>query len=124
MGVVDDETYCGKSLLSDSVFYDKIMYPVEKEREVMKNATSEFLATHLDVISLPEMHHVFFGNTLRLEAEEEGQIREGYLTVGAHGGEVLEKFSPLTRQPVSSQYILSDILINSIIFLKSSLNVF
>ncbi|QVL55742.1 MAG: adenylate/guanylate cyclase domain-containing protein [Simkaniaceae bacterium] len=99
MGVVDDETYCGKSLLSDSVFYDKIMYPVEKEREVMKNATSEFLATHLDVISLPEMHHVFFGNTLRLEAEEEGQIREGYLTVGAHGGEVLGSLSRSTHQP-------------------------
>ncbi len=99
MGVVDDETYCGKSLLSDSVFYNRIMYPVEKELEVMKNASSEFLATHLDVISLPEMHHVFFGNTLRLEAEEEGQIREGYLTVGTHGGEVLGSLSRSTHQP-------------------------
>jgi len=99
MGVVDDETYCGKSLLSASVFYDRAVYSAENEIKGMKNATSEFLATHLDVISLPETHHVFFGNTLRLEAEEDGQNREGYLTVGTHGGVVLGSLSRSTHQP-------------------------
>ncbi|WP_316359542.1 adenylate/guanylate cyclase domain-containing protein [Candidatus Neptunichlamydia sp. REUL1] len=99
MGVVDDKTHYGKSLLSDSVFYNKVAYPARKEIKGVKNATSGFLATHLDVISFPEMHHVFFGNTLRLEAEEHGQSREGYLTVGTHGGEVLESLSRSTHQP-------------------------
>ncbi len=100
IGMVDELTYCGKSLLSDSVFYDKVVYPIEKEIKGVKKVPSEFLATHLDVISLPEMHHVFFGNTLRLKAEEDGQKREGYLTVGTDGVEVLGSLSRSMHQPV------------------------
>ncbi|MCB1110359.1 MAG: adenylate/guanylate cyclase domain-containing protein, partial [Chlamydiia bacterium] len=97
MGVVDTKDFYGRSLLSESVFYQKPLYQYDASLESLTQP-AEFLATHIDVITLPEMHHVFFGNTLRLEEEEDGKKRVGYLTVGTHGGLVLGSLSRATHQ--------------------------
>jgi len=110
MGMVDKEHFCGKSLLSRDVFFDQPRYNVEEEIQEMKELSADFLTTHLDVIALPEKHHVYFGNTLRVHAKEEEDEKVGYLTVGAHGGTILGSLSKSTHQTalfVSNDKIIS-----------------
>ena len=91
--MIDRDSKCGKGLLSKDVFYKEPQYHVEKALSKMNTLSPEFLTTHLDIIAPPNMHHVFFGNTLRLEVDEGGRTRTGFLTVGMHGGYVLGSFA-------------------------------
>lgn len=93
MGMFDLKRLSGKALESDQVFHGQIAYDVEKALGNMKLPTN-FLTTHLDIISPKGFHHVFFGNTLKLE---EGK-RTSYLTLGAHGGPVLSALARATHQ--------------------------
>lgn len=98
MGMVDLDNHCGKALLSKEVFYDQPKYSVDKAISQMRYLPKDFLTTHLDIIALPGMHRVFFGNTLKLQREENGQTRTGYLTVGRHGGSILGSLSRSTHR--------------------------
>ncbi|MCB1106540.1 MAG: hypothetical protein KDK76_00415 [Chlamydiia bacterium] len=94
MGIMNKKSRCGKALESRSVFFSEPKYQVEKALQKMATLPSDFLTTHLDVIAPSDMHHVFFGNTLRLK--EGGKT--GYLTIGTHGKSVLESLSRSTHQ--------------------------
>lgn len=94
MGMVDNNTQCGKSLLSHAVFSTSPLYRPHERLKNVKKAPSEFVLNHLDIISLPKRHHVFFGNTLHLTSGN----RRGFLTVGTHGGIILSSLSRSTHQ--------------------------
>ena len=98
MGIVDFENQCGKALYSKNVFHEKPRYDIKNALKKMGTLSLDLFPTHLDVIALPNMKHVFFGNTLKLEKEESGRKRTGYLTIGAHGGFVLNSLAKATHQ--------------------------
>ncbi|MCB1075055.1 MAG: HAMP domain-containing protein [Simkania sp.] len=95
MGMLDLETFCGKGLQSDQVFSSKIQYDVKKETEALKMPV-DFILPHLDVITPTDFHHVFFGNTLKLNDSKTGKT--SYLTLGAHGGPILSALARATHQ--------------------------
>ncbi len=94
MGIVDLKKKCGKALYSKDVFFNEPQYLVKEAVDKMNKLPTDFLTTHLDVISPYGANHIFLGNTLRLESEG----RKGYLTVGTHGWPVLASLARSTHQ--------------------------
>lgn len=95
MGMLDLETLCGKGLRSNQVFRSNIQYDVMKVTENLKMPV-DFILPHLDVITPTDFHHVFFGNTLKLQDPKTGKI--SFLTLGSHGGPVLSALARATHQ--------------------------
>jgi len=95
MGMLDTKTHCGKGLKSEKVFKNKIQYDIYAAIKGMK-LPPDFLTTHLDVITPKEYHHVFFGNTLKLEDPSTGRM--SYLTLASHGGPILAALARATQQ--------------------------
>lgn len=101
MAVVNQEQMCGKAVLSDRAFQKEKTYDIHEA--LSKNALpSEFLTTHLDIISPEGIDHVYFGTTLRME----GGNRTGYLTIGVHGRSILESLSRSTNE--TSMFVAQD----------------
>lgn len=98
MGTLDTQLNFGKGLMSTSVFLNEKKYEVEEEVQKMKELPTDFLTTHLNVISPHEVDHIFFGNSLRVISEEEEGSRTGYLTIGTHGGPILGSLARSTHQ--------------------------
>ncbi|WP_420421559.1 adenylate/guanylate cyclase domain-containing protein [Simkania sp.] len=95
MGMLDTESFCGKGLRSDQVFRSKIQYDVQKATEKLKMPV-DFILPHLDVITPSDFHHVFFGNTLKLQDPKTGKT--SFLTLAAHEGPVLSALARATHQ--------------------------
>ncbi|MCB1107789.1 MAG: hypothetical protein KDK76_06815, partial [Chlamydiia bacterium] len=96
MGTIDRDTYHGKGLISASVFFKDPKYDVSEEIKKMDALPDDYLTTHLDVITPPEMDHVFFGNSLRLISGS--NKRTGFLTIGTHGGPIIGSLARSTHQ--------------------------
>ncbi|NGX51377.1 MAG: Adenylate cyclase 2 [Chlamydiae bacterium] len=100
LGMIDRGSRSGKVLLSKNAFYDQPKYDVTKALVGRKTVSDEFLTTHLDIIAPSGMHHVYFGNTLKLQDRVNGKIRTGYLTLGMDGSIVLESLARSTHRNV------------------------
>lgn len=101
MGMFNQKDFCGKALLAESVFYNQPKYPVGKKGEKINQ---------FDIITPDDMHRVFFGGTLKLEAWEGDQTRTGYLTIGNRGVGILRSLSRSTHKTalfVSSNKVIS-----------------
>lgn len=94
MGIIDDKLMIGKGLKSSCVFFEDSEAKVTRSIKKFENLPVDYLSPHLDVITPSHVKHIFFGNTLRLQ---DGN-RSGFLTVGTHGGPVLESLARSTHQ--------------------------
>lgn len=98
MGILDQESNWGKGLFSSKVFFNELHYNVVKAVKEMEQLPVDFLTTHFNVIAPLNMDHVFFGNSLKLVSGSGESQRTGYLTIGTHGGPVLESLARSTHQ--------------------------
>jgi class 3 adenylate cyclase len=98
MGTIDNQLMIGKGLISSSVFFQDSKEQVKRSLEKFAKLPIDFLSPHLDVITPSHVNHIFLGNTLKLEEGIGANKREGYLTVGTHGGPILGSLARSTHQ--------------------------
>lgn len=98
MGTIESKLMIGKGLMSSSVFFEDSKEKVERSIKKFAKLSVDSLTSHLDVITPSHVDHIFFGNTLKLEEGIGASKRKGYLTIGTHGGPVLESLARSTHQ--------------------------
>lgn len=98
IGTINVQLMIGKGLMSSSVFFEDSEEKVKRSVLKFEDLPVDFLSPHLDVIIPSHVDPIFFGNTLKLIDGTGEKKRTGYLTVGMHGGPILESLARSTHQ--------------------------